>query len=194
MALALPVADAATLVVDISRLGVPLEDGAQGRVYLRPAEAERAKNLPRDAYVAWGTAGRAIRVPDGRYDVVVKYVNDHVEHIELLPGLALSGDVRRSVNFDAPIARLTVNLLHDGQPVPRFEGAYRLHRAGHRGTPVAAKRSGDTLTILPGTYDVELVWRGPDGLTRRWLPGYVLRDEQVEAVEMSGIEPAMAAN
>jgi len=184
---------AATLTVDVSRRGLPLEEAAQGRVYLRPLDAQRARDLPQNAYVAWGVAGAPIDVPDGSYDVVVKYVNDRVEHVELIEKLSLRGDVRRSVDFDAPIARLTLHVSHGGEPVPRFEGAYRLYRAGRRGKPVAAKRPGETLTILPGIYDVEVVWRGPHGLERRWLAGYPLRDEHVETVDMRAAEPTIAA-
>ena len=183
---------AATLTVDVLRRGQPLDAASQGRVYVRPVETQRGRDLPANAYIAWGTAGSPIRVPDGTYDVVVKYVNDRVEHVEAIEKLAVSGDVRRSVDFDAPIARLTLNVQHAGEPVPRFEGAYRLYRAGQRGRPVAAKRPGDTLTILPGTYDLEIVWRGPHGLERRWLNGYALREDQVETVDMRGDATATA--
>jgi hypothetical protein len=175
---------AATLTVDVLRRGQPLEAANQGRVYIRPVGDARTRDLPPDAYLAWGLAGTPIRVPDGTYDVVVKYVNDRIEHVEAIEKLTLSGDVRRSVDFDAPIARLTLKVQNAGEPIPRFEGAYRLYRAGQRGRPVAAKRPGDTLTILPGTYDVEVVWRGPHGLERRWLNGYALREDQVETVDM----------
>lgn len=172
---------AATLTVNVTHRGLPLEIASHGRVYVRTPEM---KGAPKDAPVAWGVAGAPIRVADGTYDVVVKYVNDRVEHVEAIEGLALRGDVQRSVDFDAPIARLTLHVTHEGQPVARFEGSYRLYRAGQRGTPVAAKRPGDTLTILPGTYDIEIAWRGPHGLARRWLSAYPLRDEHVETVEM----------
>jgi hypothetical protein len=185
-------AHAATLTVEVLRHGQPLEAADQGRVYVRPLDAQRGRDLPPSAYVAWGLGGTPIRVPDGTYDVVVKYVNDRVEHVEVIEKLALSGDVRRKVDFDAPIARLTLNVAHDGEPVPRFEGAYRLYRAGQRGRPIAAKRPGDTLTILPGTYDVEVVWRGPHGLERRWINGYALREDRVETVDVRGDATAMA--
>jgi len=193
LALAVAGVSAATLTVDVSRRGLPLEDPTHGRVYLRPLDPKQARDLPAGAYVAWGVSGAPIVAPDGNYDVVVKYVNDRVEHVELIERLALHGTVRRSVDFDAPVARLTLYVAHDGEPVPRFEGAYRIYRAGQRGKPVAAKRPGETLTILPGIYDVEVVWRGPLGLERRWLTGYPLRDEHVETVDMRAGEPTLAA-
>ena len=192
LALAWGGASAATLTVEVLRRGLPLDAAEQGRVYIRPVEAQRGRDLPASTYVAWGVAGAPIRVPDGTYDVIVKYVNDQVEHVEALEKLTLSGDVRRKVDFDAPIAHLTVNVQNGGEPVARFEGAYRLYRAGQRGRPVAAKRPGDTLTILPGTYDLEVVWRGPHGLERRWVTGYALREDQVETVDMRGDAEASA--
>jgi hypothetical protein len=194
LALAVGAVHGATLTVEVLRRGLPLDAPDQGRVYVRPLDEQRGRDLPPSAYVAWGLGGTPIRVPDGTYDVVVKYVNDRVEDIEVIEKLALAGDVRRKVDFDAPIARLTLNVAHDGEPVPRFEGAYRLYRAGQRGRPIAAKRPGDTLTILPGTYDLEVVWRGPHGLERRWINGYALREDRVETVDLRGDATAMAGS
>ncbi len=182
--LALVAADAgaATLTVDVTYRGLPLEAVEQGRIYVR---APDVLDAPKDAHVAWGLSGTPIHVEDGTYDVVVKYVNDQVQHVEVLEKLVLQGDVRRSIDFNGPIARLTLNLTLEGQPIPRFEGSYRLYRTGQRGTPIAAKRPGDTLTILPGTYDIEVAWRGPNGLEKTWLTAYPLRDERVETFDVA---------
>jgi hypothetical protein len=177
------VALAATLTVDVTHRGLPLDTPEHGRVYVR---AQPGEDAPDELQVAWGLSGVPIRVEDGTYDVVVKYVNDRVEHVELLEDLPIRGAVRRTVDFTGPIARLTLSVTLAGQPIPRFEGSYRVYRAGQRGTPLAAKRPGDTLTILPGTYDIEVAWRGPNGLERTWLTDYPLRDVHVETFDVAG--------
>ena len=182
--LAAPQASAAnaTLTIHFANQGLPLEDPLQGRFYVYDPDND-------ESYVAWGHAARPVSVPEGVYTVVIKYVNGSIERQEVLEQIELRGDVERDVDFNLGVARLTVSITSGGLPVPPFAASFNLHRAGQRGTSLVSRRPGETVTVPPGLYDVEIVYRGPEGLESKWLDGYALEGQKHETVDI-GAPPA----
>ena len=179
-ALSLPLA-AATLTVTFTNNGEPLTDAQHGRFYLyEPGEREK--------YVTWGPDGRTVRVSDGVYDLVVRYVNDGVERERTFESVSLSGDVVRTIDWQLALARLTVEVTTGGQPVAEHAGRVSLYRAGDRSRPLASWRPGASATVTHGRYDVEVVWRGPDELVRRWIEGLSVGGDLTERVEMGSAQ------
>lgn len=167
----------ATLTFRFTVRGMPLEDPLQARFYVYPPDDD-------ETYVAWGHGARAVTVPQGVYDVVIKYANGAVTRQQVLAKLDLRGDVVREVDFDVAVARLGITITSGGVAVPRFAGSFNLYRPGERGTPVLSLRPGETAIAPPGRYDVEVLYRGPDGLESKWLEGYLLEGERQEVVEV----------
>lgn len=177
---ALPSVSAAadvSLTVYFTNRGEPLEDPLNGRFYVINPEQG-------DHYIAWGNAERPVRVPAGVYTVIIRYVNGEIEHEEVYEKVELTKNLEHEVDLDIPIARLTLWITTGGFPIARHAGRYSLHRAGQRGEPLVSKRPGETVTIRPGVYDIEVVYRGPDGLESKWLENYNLESFQQESIDI----------
>jgi len=172
-----PVFADVSLTIYFTNRGEPLEDPLNGRFYvIDPEQGEH--------YIAWGNSERPVRVPEGTYTVVIKYVNGEIEHEEIYEEVDLTKNLEHEIDFDIPIARLTLWITTGGFPVPRHAGRYSLHHAGKRGEPLASRRPGETVTIRPGLYDIEVVYRGPDGLESKWLENYDLQTSRQESVDI----------
>ena len=170
-------AEDVTLTVYFTNRGEALEDPSNGRFYVIDPEQG-------DHYIAWGDAGRPVRVPAGVYTVIIKYVNGEIEYEEVFEKVELTKNLEHEVDLDIPIARLTLWITTGGFPIARHAGRYSLHRAGERGEPLVSKRPGETVTIRPGLYDIEVVYRGPDGLESKWLENYNLESFQQESIDV----------
>ena len=169
----------ATLTLVFTNNGEPLPDPLLGKFYVyEPGKP--------DHYLGWGHAARSIRVPAGLYDIVIRYANDKVVERRVLEEFELVGEVllEEEAAFELPEASLTVDIISGGSPIPVYSGSFSVHRAGQRGKPLAAKRPGETVTIPPGTYDIEVVYRDPLGLKSTWLNGYHLEGDRYEAVKV----------
>ena len=167
-----------SLTIHFTNRGEPLEDPLNGRFYvIDPDQGEH--------YIAWGNAERPVRVRAGVYTVVVRYVNGEIEHEEVFEKVDLTKSLEHEIDFDIPVARLTLWVTTGGFPIARHAGRYSLHRAGQRGKPLASKRPGETVTVRPGLYDIEVAYRGPDGLESKWLENYNLKSAaQQESIDI----------
>ena len=166
-----------SLTVYFTNRGEPLEDPLNGRFYV--IDPEKGEH-----YIAWGNAERPVRVPKGIYTVVIRYVNGEIEYEEVYEEVDLTKSLEHEVDFDIPVARLTLWITTGGFPIARHAGRYSLHRAGQRGKPLVSKRPGETVTIRPGLYDIEVVYRGPDGLESKWLENYNLESFKQESIDI----------
>lgn len=174
---ALPAAaQEASLTFRFTNFGESLPDPQLVKFYVY--EAGKREN-----YVAWGHGAKTATFPEGTYDIVIRYENDQiVEELER-NDMFLTGWIEEDINFNISIARLTLDITSRGIPVRNFSGSYSIHRAGKRGEPLARKRPGDTLTIRPGVYDIEVAYRSAEALERRWLEGYTLSGEQYDRID-----------
>ncbi len=170
-------ASAATLTIGFTNNGEPLEEPTHGKFYVYEAGK-------REKYLDWGHAARPARVPDGVYDIVVLYHNDEIRQEKVIEEIELKGEVELEMGFNIQVARLTVHVTSGSEPVPPGTGRYRLHRAGSRGQPLAARRPGRSVTVRAGSYDVEVSYRGRRGLETKWLENYHLTGVREETVEM----------
>jgi len=169
-------AQTATLTIHFTNRGEPLENPDNAKFYV--FEYEKREN-----YLGWGHDSKSVRVPEGIYDVVVRYRNDQIVEEQLFEELELSGEVEHEIDFDIEIARLTVQINSGGQPIPTHAGRFSIYPAGNRGKPLVSRRPGETVTIRPGSYDIEVAYRDHRGLQASWLEYYYLEGERFEQVD-----------
>lgn len=175
------VAATATLTVVFTNNGEPLPDPSQGRFYVYEEQK-------RERYLAWATAAQPVRVEEGTYDIVIRYVNDTIVEERVLESFTLTGNVTHEENFSIVPARLTVEITAGGTPIHVHSGSYNVYIAGTRGTPLASRRPGERLTLRAGRYDIEVLYRDPRALQSTWLNDYLIIDEHVETVDI-GVAP-----
>jgi hypothetical protein len=168
-------AEAATLTIRFTNNELPLMDPTLAKFYVY--EPEKREN-----YLAWGHGAKAARIPDGTYDVVVRYHDDLVTEERVFEAVEIEGQMEQEIDFLLPKAELTVAIHAGGKPIPPFSGSYNVHRAGQRGKPLTSRRPGESVVLPPGSYDIEAVYRGPGGLQSRWLERYYVEDFKQETV------------
>ncbi len=167
----------ASLTVLFSNNGRALAEADHAKFYVR-------KPGNRDAYIDWGHAARTARFIEGIYDLEIRY--EHGEIVEQIKReeVELSGDMLEEIDFRVPIAELTLEITNGGVATDPFAGSYMVYREGRRDRLLATKRPGDRLVIRPGSYDIRVSFRDPEGLKTTWLEGYYLEGERHERVEM----------
>jgi len=175
---AVPVyAGTATLTVVFTNNGEPLPDPAQGRAYVYEEEK-------RERYLAWADASRPVRIEEGTYDIVIRYINDTIVEERILESFELTGSMTHEENFSIVPAHLTVEITAGGTPVHVHSGGYNVYVAGRRDKPLASRRPGERLTLRSGRYDIEALYRDPRGLQSAWLNDYLVIDEHLETVDI----------
>lgn len=170
-------ARAGELRMTLTNLGAPLDVPDRVKFYVYP-QGER------DKYVDWGHAERAARVPDDVYDVVVRFEAGFVVRTKTFEKLKIEGVVEREVDFDVPLARLTLELTLGGRPLPKNTARVAVYRPGERGQPIGRSRPGETMILRPGTYDLELAWMTRDGLQTSWLTDFPIDGAMTERVSV----------
>ena len=127
------VADDASLTIRFTNLGEPLEQPIHAKFYLYELEQ-------RDYYVAWGHAAKTAHFPEGTYDLIIKYKQGEIYEERERLEVELVGDVVEEIDFDIPVARLTIDITSGGRPIRDFTGSFALYDSGQRDKPVTRKR------------------------------------------------------
>ena len=66
-------------------------------------------------------------------------------------------------------ARLSITAVRDGDSLPVDAARWRVFRAGDRETALAERRSGESLVLEPGRYDVGIYFNHAGVRGQRWL-------------------------
>jgi outer membrane protein OmpA-like peptidoglycan-associated protein len=173
----------AALTVVITNGGVDV--GGNGTFEVRPAGQHGAD------VIAYESSGGSVRLAAGTYDVDARFRDGDVEKIVWLDGLTLSGKVRKTIEVGAPIADVTWHITSHGQDVGG-DGLYQIRPAGqHGGDVIAYERSGGTVRLPAGDYDVEVSYA--KGLIKKaiWLDHQSLTGKVNRTTEL-GLNPAQA--
>jgi len=167
----------ATLKVVFTNNGKPLPDPSYGRVYVYEEEK-------RERYLAWADAARPIRIEEGVYDIVIRYINDTIVEDRILKKFELKGSITREENFSIVPAYLTIEITTGGAPIHVHSGSYHVHVAGRSDKPLASRRPGERLTLRAGRYDIQAVYRDSRGLQSTWMRDYLVNDEHLETLDI----------
>jgi outer membrane protein OmpA-like peptidoglycan-associated protein len=173
----------ASLKVVITNGGVDV--GGNGTFEVRPAGQHNADSI------AYERSGGTVRVAAGTYDVDVRYQDGSVNKMLWLDGLALSGTVQKTVEVGAQLADVTWRITNHGQEV-RDDAVYQIRPGGrHDGDVIASERSGGTVRVPAGDYDVEVTYA--KGLLKKiiWLDHQTLSGKVDRTTEL-GLNPAQA--
>jgi outer membrane protein OmpA-like peptidoglycan-associated protein len=159
--------------------------GGQGTFEVRPAGQHGAD------VIAYEASGGTVRLAAGAYDVDIRYQDGAINKTVWLDGLALSGTVQRTVEVGAQSADVTWHITNHGQDVGA-DGLYQIRPAGrHDGEVIAYERSGGTVRLPAGSYDIEIGYL--KGLIRKtiWLDRQSLTGKVDRTTEL-GLNPAQA--
>jgi outer membrane protein OmpA-like peptidoglycan-associated protein len=134
--------------------------------------------------IAGGRSGDDITVPDGTYDVEVSYVDGNASKIIWFDGMVLSSRIEKQVDMGLPVAALKIVITNGGANVGE-NGTFEVRPAGqHNADVIAYERSGGTVRVAAGTYDVDV--RFNDGAANKtvWVDGLALSGTVEKTVEV----------
>jgi outer membrane protein OmpA-like peptidoglycan-associated protein len=134
--------------------------------------------------IAYGGSGDHLTLPAGTYDVDVTYVDGAAQKTIWFDRLALSGHIEKTVDIGMPVAALKIVITNGGADVAD-NGTFEVRPAGQHGADViASARSGGTVRVAAGTYDVDA--RFQDGAINKmvWLDGLALSGTVQKTVEV----------
>jgi outer membrane protein OmpA-like peptidoglycan-associated protein len=134
--------------------------------------------------VADGGSGDDIKVPAGTYDVEVTDVDGAAQKTIWFDGLAISGKIEKTVDMGMPVAALKLVITNGGKDIGD-DGTFEVRPAGqHGGEVIAYARSGGTVRVAAGSYDVDA--RFQDGAINKtvWLDGLALSGTVQKIVEV----------
>ena len=176
--MAMPVA---ALTVVITNGGADV--GGNGTFEVRPAGQHGAD------VIAYEGSGGTVRVAAGTYDVDARFRDGNVEKMVWLDGLALSGIVQKTIEVGAPVADVTWHITNHGADVTG-DGLFQI-RSKHDGDVIAYERSGGTVRLPAGDYDVEVTYS--KGLIKKtiWSDHQTLTGKVDKSTELN-LNPAQA--
>lgn len=148
------------------------------RVQVRPAGQHDGD------VIAYGGSGDHLTLPAGTYDVDVTYVDGAAQKTIWFDRLALSGHIEKTVDIGMPVAALKIVITNGGADVAD-NGTFEVRPAGQHGADViASARSGGTVRVAAGTYDVDA--RLQDGAVNKmvWLDSLALSGTVQKTVEV----------
>lgn len=178
------VIQAGELRMNLTNNGQALERPDMIKFYVYPPDK-------RERHEAWGHADRRARVPDGEYDVVVRFEAGFVVRTKTFEKMEIVGNVTKAVDFGIPLARLTLQMAQGDRFLPKNSSRVSIYNPGERGKPIGRSRPGERMEMRPGSYDVELTWMTAEGsLESRWLTDFPVQGEMVETVSV-GEPPAL---
>lgn len=138
-------------------------------------------------YVGWGHATRSARVPDGTYDIRVRFERGFVVRTRLFEDVEVSGTYSRRVDFNVPLAALSVDVTRDGLPASRHGARIAVYQAGKRDRAIGKGRPREEMWMRPGRYDLEITALGADGrLESTWLNEVEVSGYATTAVTFGG--------
>jgi outer membrane protein OmpA-like peptidoglycan-associated protein len=133
---------------------------------------------------AWGGSGDDLQVPPGTYDVEVSYSDGSAQKTIWFDSFAVSGRIEKTVDMGMPVAALKIVITNGGVDVGD-DGTFEVRPTGqHGGDVIAYERSGGSVRLAAGTYDVDA--RYQDGAVSKtvWLDGLALSGTVEKTVEV----------
>jgi len=181
--LGIPIAE---LTLAITSGGRPIEPYAGSYTIYRAGR--------RDKPIARKRPGESAIIRPGVYDIDVAYRDFEGLKRQWLESYAVDGVLNESVEIGLAAAELTVTLLERGQPVEASRGRWRIYKSGERRAYIAERRSGETLSIEGGEYDIGLFYRSGGSFVERWLVGERIDDLSERRVEMGAAPSSLTVN
>jgi hypothetical protein len=160
MAFNIPVAQ---LTLHITSGGQPVTPGS-GRYRLYPA-GQREKPL------ASKRPGRSLTIRAGQYDIEVSHHTLQGMQSKWLENYRLDGVQEETVEMGRSNASLRLTILNGGRALEPSAARWLVYRSGERQRALAESRSGESVTLKPGSYDIALIHEDGSGLGPRWLNG-----------------------
>jgi hypothetical protein len=124
-----------------------------------------------ESYLAYAPTGNSVTVPAGVYDLGVHFAEGAASKSLWIERVKLEGRVDKTVDMGLPVARVTYTVTNAGAPIHINHGWFGLYRVGERGIEsyVAYARTGNSVTVPAGVYDVGLHFFEGAAAGHRWL-------------------------
>jgi len=152
--------------------------GGDGKFSVRPPGKHDAD------VIAFESSGGTVRVPAGTYSVDVRYQDGAASKTVWLDGLALAGNVAKTVEMGTNVAALRIVITNGGKDVGG-NGTFSVRPPGkHDADVITFESSGGTVRVPAGTYSVDVRYQDGAASKTVWLDGLALAGKVDKTVEM----------
>ncbi len=143
----------------ITNGGVDVQDKAEAHVFPQGHHDGRT--------IDWIRSGGNLKLPEGAYDVHVTFVDGAAKKDLWLDNQSFSGKVEKTIELGLPIAEVRYVITNGGVDVQGNAEAHFFPQGHHGGPQIDWIRSGGTLRLPEGAYDVHVIFA--DGTAHRDL-------------------------
>lgn len=135
--------------------------GDRGKYLIYPL-GERKKDL------GYGYSGTQAKVPEGTYDILLRYHDGGVKKEVWREKKPLAGTVEETVEMDVKLAQVKYTLTNNGVAIGN-KGRFLIFPAGEKKDEMADEPSGSAATVAAGVYDVLLKFKDGSVKKELWL-------------------------
>jgi hypothetical protein len=129
--------------------------------------------------------GEPAIVREGSYDIEIAFRALEGLQRRWLESFYVTGLREETLEVGTSSARVTITATRDGDELPVNAARWRVYRAGDRETALAERRSGESLVLEPGIYDVGLFFNVSGVRGQRWLVGIEVNGDVRRHIDIS---------
>jgi len=137
-----------------------------------------------DSETDWARSGGTVRLPEGSYDVHVTFADGAAHKDMWIDDQAFSGKVEKTVEIGLPVTDVRYLITNGGEDV-KDKGEAHFFPRGHHDSETDWARSGGTVRLAAGTYNVDVTFR--DGFIRKdiWFDNQGFSGKVERTVELA---------
>ena len=129
--------------------------------------------------------GQPVTLREGSYDIEITYRALEGLQRHWLESFYVTGLREETMEVGSTSARLSITAVRDGDALPVDSARWRVFRAGDREVALAERRSGESLVLEPGLYDVAIYFNHAGVRGQRWLVGVEVAGDVRRQIDIS---------
>ena len=135
--------------------------------------------------IDWARSGGSVRLPEGAYDVHVTFGDGNAHKDIWFDNQSFAGKVEKTVEMGLPVAAVRYVITNGGVDVGAKGQAHYFPQGHHDGPSIDWTKSGNTLRLAAGTYNVQVTFQ--DGFVRKnvWLDDQSFSGNVEKTVELA---------
>jgi DUF971 family protein len=134
--------------------------------------------------ITWSNSGETVKVPEGVYDIRIRFADGAAKKEMWLTNQTLSNTVEKTVELGRPIADVRYVVTNGGKDTGDKGEAHFYPHGHHDGSPIDWTRSGQTTRLPEGAYDVHITFADGEAKRDIWIDNQTFSGKLEKTVEV----------
>ncbi len=152
--------------------------GDKGEVHFFPQGHHEASSID------WIRSGGTSRLPQGRYDVHITFADGEAKRDLWLDDQTFAGAVQKTVEVGVPIGESRITVTNGGVDTREKGEAHYYPHGHHDGGSVGWARSGGTVRLPQGVYDIHITFADGELRKNLWLDNQTVGASWEQTIEL----------